>query len=135
MKAFEKDFWHCKEERLFDGLPNLYGNWKRYSEYGSHTNINSVAPRFVNDESASSIEWRLNYTGLKAEILAPALFEMLLTFHAMEDVLFKDCEDRLKFDVELGRMRANFERDKEAVRRQIIVSFKIPRPSAQSVGQ
>jgi hypothetical protein len=133
-KAFEDEFWNEKEERLFDGLSELYRLWKQFSESGSHTNINSVASRFVVKESSAHVEWLLNYTGVEPKVLVQALFEMLLVFHLMEEVLFKDCNDRLKLDTELDAMRTKFHRDKESVRHIIIVSLKIPRPAVATAG-
>jgi hypothetical protein len=127
--AYNKEFWNSKEERLFEGLDELHGLWKRYSEHGSHTNINSIVSRFVMEEDATTLTWKLMYTGLSPRILGPALFELLLAFHYMERVMFKDFEDRLKLDVSLVDMRVRFDHDKEAMRRNIIKVFGIKPPA------
>jgi hypothetical protein len=129
--AFNSEFWHSKEDKLFDGLPELFQMWKRFSETGSHTNINSVVSRFVIQEGPTHVRYRVNYTGVDLRVLVPALFEILLVFHVMEEVFFKDCEDRLKLDADLVDLRTKFRRDKEALRKKIIVSFKIPPPATR----
>jgi hypothetical protein len=72
----------------------------------------------------------VNYLGVELRVLIPALFEMLLAFHVMEKVFYKDCEDRLKLDTGLVNLRTQFEQDKEGLRKKIIASFKIPPPSS-----
>jgi hypothetical protein len=131
-EAFKKEFWYSKEEKLFDGLDNLLKLWKQFSESGSHTNLNSIVSRFVSEQTDTHVEWRLNYTGVKPELLLAALFEMLLAFHAMEEVLFKNCEGRLKLDHELVAMRDRFARDKEQLRRTIIAKLHLPHPDSDS---
>jgi len=132
LDRFMQEFWHSKEDKLFDGLPELYRLWKRYSEWGSHANPISIVSRFVINETPKHIEWRLNYTGVEPRMLVPALFEVLLAFHVMEVVLFGDCHDRLKLDPDLVAMRLKFERDKEELRRGIIRTFNIPPPASLS---
>jgi hypothetical protein len=108
LKAWREEFWHQKEERLFDGLPELHEVWRRYSEWGSHTNMMSVAQRFVVQQTPDTDTWRLNYTGVQPD-----------AFSQMEQVMFRIGEDRLKLDTALGAMRRNFIQNKEAVRLRI----------------
>src|SRR5271154_1575874 len=108
LERFNKEFWDSKKDKLFDGIPELHRLWKQYSEWGSHTNPISIVSRFTISESRTHIEWRLNYTGAEPRTLITALFELLLAFHLMEAVVFRDCHDRLKFDSELESMRAQF---------------------------
>jgi hypothetical protein len=129
LKAFNTEFWHCKEERLFEGLPELYQRWKQYSEWGSHTNPVSIVSKFVMHETDKHLDWRLNYTGVEPRTLVTALFVLLIDFSLMEKVLFKDCSERLKFDHELLTMRLEFESEKERLRKAIIDEFKIPAPN------
>jgi hypothetical protein len=93
--------------------------WNRFSESGSHTNLESIVSRFHFVQTATGFEYRLNYTGVKPEVLLPALFEMLLVFFEMEKVLFKDYRDRLRLDDQLVDLRTKFENDKEAFRESI----------------
>jgi hypothetical protein len=130
LDRFMQEFWHSKEDKLFDGIPRLFQLWKQYSEWGSHTNPASIVSRFVMNETATHIQWRLNYTGVEPRTLIPALFEMLLAIHAMESILFQDCRDRLELDPNLVAMRATFERDKEKVRWEIIRKFNIRPPTS-----
>ena len=127
--AFRDAFWHSKAEKLFDGIPELHKLWSQFSDSGSHTNINSILLRFVVQESSTHVEWKMNYTGVEKDIWIKVLFEMLLVFHLMEKVFHKDCEGRLKLDTDLNRLRTKFQRDKEALRCQIIAAFKIPPPT------
>jgi hypothetical protein len=129
LHRFMEEFWYSKEDKLFDGLPELYHLWKQYSEFGSHTNPVSIVSRFVINETPKHLEWRLNYTGVDPRVLIPAVFTMLLAFHVMEGILFNDCLDRLKFDHELVTMRSQFEAEKEKLRRTIIKVFNIPPPT------
>ncbi len=126
---FNREFWHSKESKLFDGLPELFNLWKRYSEIGAHTNISSIVSRFEIQEDSAAVTWKVNYTGVgEIRLLVTALFEMLLIFSVMERVFFKDCESRLQLDPELIQMRAKFQRDKEQLRSKIIRAFNIRPP-------
>ena len=127
--AFNREFWHHKEDRLFDGVPELFRLWKRFSDIGAHTNMNSIVSRFAIQETSADVTWQMNYTGVELRVLIPALFEMLLALHIMEGVFYKDCEDRLKLDAGLVDLRTKFEHDKEVLRKKIIVSFNIQPPS------
>jgi hypothetical protein len=79
------------------------------------------------------VEFGINYTGVELDLLLQVLFEMLLVFHVMEEVFYKDCEDRLKLDVELCRLRTTFHRDKEDLRRRIIHSLKLTPPNTSLI--
>jgi hypothetical protein len=129
LKAFNNEFWYSKEERLFDGLAELYQRWKQYSEWGSHTNPISIASKFAIRETDKHLGWHLNYTGAEPRTFITALFVLLQDFSLMEKVLFNDCSDRLKFDHELLAMRYQFEREKEGLRKAIIEELKIPPPT------
>jgi len=128
IEDFKREFWYSKEDKLFDRLPELLKWWKRFSDIGAHTNIDSIVSRFGIEQTEKHVTWRLNYTGVDLRVLIPALFEMLLAFHVMEQAFYKDCEDRLKLDAVLADLRAKFDRDKEVLRRKIIRSFNIPPP-------
>lgn len=129
-KVFSKEFEHEKATRLFDGLPALHELWKKFSEFGSHTNINSIVSRFVITQTATDLEYHLNYVGIgDAKLLVLALFETVLVFAEIEKVLFKLAQSRLQLDNELGDMRTRFDKEKEAVRQHIIKSFNVQPPS------
>jgi hypothetical protein len=44
-KVFKQEFEYNKAMQLFDGLPGLHKLWGQFSEFGSHTNINSITNR------------------------------------------------------------------------------------------
>ena len=126
---FNREFWYSKEDKLFDGVPELLRLWKRFSDIGAHTNINSIVSRFEIQQTSTDATWRMNYIGVELRVLIPALFEMLIAFHIMEEVFYKDCEDRLKLDTGLADLRTKFQYDKEVLRKKVIASFNIPPPS------
>lgn len=128
LKVFKQEFEEFKANRLFDKLPELHRLWKVFSEFGSHTNINSVVSRFGIRESSTHLEYLLNYTGAEPNFLVQALFEMILASYVMEVALFNLCRDRLKLDLAIPNMRTEFEREKERVRRHIIKIFNITPP-------
>jgi len=129
-KVFGKEFEYEKAARLFDGLPELHRLWKQFSEFGSHININSILSRFEINQTAADMEYRLNYTGVSdAKLFVMALFEMVLAFGKIENVIFKLGKDRLQLDHELTTMRARYEAEREAVQQRIIRSFRVQPPS------
>jgi hypothetical protein len=91
IEDFKREFWYSKEDKLFDGVPDLLKLWKRFSDIGAHTNIDSIVSRFAIKQTHKHVTWRLNYTCVELRVLIPALFEMLLAYHVMEQVLYKDC--------------------------------------------
>jgi hypothetical protein len=126
--AFNEEFWNFKKERLFAGLEELHTAWSRFSEIGSHANVNSMTERFRSVEVDGETEWRLNYTGLEEKMWATSLFDLLLIAFRMEETLFKDYELRFQFDEKLLTMRKEFEYYKEQVRQAIITRYGIQQP-------
>jgi hypothetical protein len=102
-KIFSREFEHEKSTRLFDGLPELHRLWKQFSEFGSHTNINSIVSRFLIRQTATDLQYQLNYVGVgDPKILVLALFEMILVFGEIERMLFKLVETRWRLAVRGG---------------------------------
>lgn len=128
-EAFKDAFERHKKNRLFQGLDELYRMWSQFSEFGAHTTVNALSQRFVSNETASQVEWKLNYSGLEAGMWAKCLFWMLLASYLMEKTFFGDFEDRLKFDLDLIHMREEFERQKEQMRQNIINRFNMTPPA------
>ncbi len=129
LKAFKEAFeWH-KTQGLFKGLDELHRTWKKLSEAGSHASIDALVDRFVPITSDGHIEFRLNYTGVEdTKLWAKSLFSMLLTCFTMEQTFFGDYQQRLKLDDQLVRMRTEFGKYKEKVRRTLIAHFKVEPP-------
>jgi len=131
LEAFKDAFVRQKKKGLFKGLEELYEWWRQLSETGSHSTINAMCDRFIWKESEKEVEWRLNYCGVEPQTWAMSLFSMLLTCFSMERTMFCDYETRLKLDDGLLRMRTEFERHKEGMRRNFILRFGIKQPSAR----
>ena len=128
-KEFKKAFENNKKTGLFKGFPELYEKWGELSETGSHTTLNSMCDRFkIVKKPDGGQEWALNYCGVEPRLWAMSLFSMLLTCFVIEQVVFRDYQDRLKLDYELGRMRTEFETYKEQVRWNTIVRYKVKPP-------
>jgi hypothetical protein len=129
-KVFSQEFEHEKAARLFDSLPELHRLWKQFSEFGSHININSILSKFVISKTDKDLQFQLNYSGVvDAKQFAMVLFEMVLVYAEIENIIFKLTKDRLQFDHELLDMRNRFEKEKESVRQHIIKTFGIKPPS------
>jgi hypothetical protein len=129
-KTFNEEFQAYKATRLFDALPDLYKLWGEFSEFGSHTNINSIQARFASVRTTEDLQFHLNYLGAEPKVLVPALFEMVLVFSELEKVLFKVAQKRLHLDNELVDMRTRFDKEKEATRQLVIKTFNLQPPSA-----
>ena len=129
-KVFSQEFEYEKASRLFDALPELHKLWKRFSEFGSHVNINSILSRFEIRQTTTDMEYRLNYTGMSdAKFFVMVLFDMVLVFGEIEKLIFKLGKDRLQLDHELVAMRTGYETEREAVRQHIIKTFDVQPPS------
>jgi hypothetical protein len=133
-KAFKKAFGDNKRKGLFKGLDELYEKWGELSETGSHTTLNSMCDRFeIVKKPDGSQDWRLNYCGVEQRTWAMSLFSMLLTCYVMERTFFDDYASRLQLDYELMRMRSEFERYKEQLRKKLIVRYRIKPPQFGSI--
>ena len=129
--TFKQEFEHNKSKQLFNGLPELHKMWGQFSEFGAHTNINSIVTRSVLNQTSTDVQFELNYTGVaNPAVLILALFEMILVFSEIEKLLFKLNETRLHLDTTLVDMRTRFEKEKEATRQHIIKTFNIQPPGA-----
>jgi len=125
LEAFKNAFEEYKGDRAFKGLDELLRTWKQLSELGSHANLNAICDRFAQVKSDEGVEFRLNYTGAEPRVWAMSLFSLLLACFTMERTLFSDYEDRLKLDDGLMRMRDEFERYKEQLRRKLIIRYQV----------
>jgi len=132
-KAFKEAFEEKKKTGLFNGREELHRSWGDLSETGSHATINAICDRFAMVEDGKNVEWRLHYCGVEPRMWGMQLFWMLVTCFTMEQTLFCDYESRLKFDDTLLRMRAEFEKRKEQLRKDLIVRLKAPPPAARAV--
>ncbi len=133
LEAFKEAFERHKKEGLFKGLDELHKTWGELSETGSHATLNAMCDRFVQVESVDHVEFRLNYCGVEPRTWAMSLFPMLLTCFTMERTMFGDYESRLKLDDGLIRMRSEFERYKEQLRKDLIVRYEVKPPAPTSV--
>jgi hypothetical protein len=89
----------------------------------------------ITEKPDGNREWHLVYCGAEPQMWAMSLFSMLLTCFTMERTLYTDYESRLRFDHELLRMRAKFERFKEQVRRILIARYNVQPPRPKSAVQ
>jgi hypothetical protein len=125
---FKQEFEHHKAKQLFDGLPDLHKMWGQYSEFGSHTNINSIVSRFQIADTTTDREFRFHYTGGQPQVIVPALFELLVVSYLIENLVFKLAPIRLQLDSDLVDMREKFEAEKEAARQIVVKRFNLSRP-------
>jgi hypothetical protein len=131
-KAFEDAFVRNKKDGLFRGLDELHKLWGQWSETGSHSTINAMCDRFRIVESATHVQYMLNYCGVEPQLWATSVFSMLLAASLMEKVMFSDFESRLDLDDGLLRMRADAHRLKEKTRKDLITLCGIKRPPSKS---
>ena len=128
LKAFKDAFKRQKKEELFMGLDELHKSWGELSETGSHATLSALCDRFLTVESDNYVEFRLNYCGMEPRLWAISVFSMLLTCVTMEQTMFRDYESRLNLDNGLMRMRSEFDKHKEQVRRNLIVRYGLKPP-------
>jgi len=126
--AFKDAFERNKKQGLFNGLKELHHQWGELCELGSHATPLALSERFVISDTPEGQRWSLNYTGLDERLWAMGLLSMLLTCFVMERTFFEDYNSRLQLDDTLVKMRSEFERYKEQLRRSVIVRYKVPPP-------
>lgn len=128
-EAFKDAFERNKKAKLFHGLDELHHFWSQFSEFGAHTTVTSLSERFVSTKTPDAVEWSLNYFGIGPDRLATSLLSLLLASYLIEKAFFEAFEDRLKFDSDLARFRAEFDQRKEHARRHTIQQFNIRPPA------
>lgn len=133
LEAFKDAFERQKKQGVFGGLEELHRTWGELSEIGSHANLNAICDRFVQVTSKDHVEFKVSYSGVEPRMWAMSLFSMLLACFTMERTLFSDYEDRLKLDASLASMRADFERYKEQLRRNLIIRYQVKPPPRKSL--
>ena len=126
-EAFEKK----KTERLFEGLTELYERWGQLCETGAHSTPQAVVSRFKIDESATHVQYRLNYTGVEDREWEPETFTLLQTVSFIERLVFSDYESRLKLDHTLVQNRVLAQSFHEQLRQSIIRKHDIKPPQPQ----
>ena len=131
-KAFENAFVRNKKTGLFRGLDELHELWGQWSETGSHSTINAMCDRLSIVESATHVQYMLNYCGVEPQLWATSVFSMLLASSLMEKVMFSDFESRLNLDDGLLRMRTDAQMVKEKLRGNLITLCGIKRPPSKS---
>lgn len=62
-------------------------------------------------------------------MLAMVLFEIVLVFGEIENIIFTLGKSRLELDAQLVDQRIRFGKEKEAVRQYIIKAYKVQPPS------
>lgn len=132
-EAFRDALERHKKQGVFKGLYELHEIWGQLSETASHANLNAICDRFVQATSEHHVEFKVSYSGVEPRTWATSLFSMLLACFTMERTLFSDYEDRLKLDDVLVRMRDEFERYKEQLRRHLIVRYQVKPPRRKSL--
>lgn len=131
-EAFKDAFEKNKKDSLFParyGLDKLHRCYSDYSEWGTHTTVGALAQRFKNLETAEDVQWELIYTGAELAALATGLFSMLVACSIMEKAFFATFEDRLKFDIELSKMRSQLNQRATKVAADIIRRFNLQPPT------
>jgi hypothetical protein len=132
-KAFAETFLKNKADRLFKGLRELHEKFGELSETGSHTTLLSMVGRLSLETDNAGMSLNMTYTGMEPAMLEQMIFTMLLTSFTMEDVFFRDYEERLKLDIALGKMRREFAELKERLRKELIIKHKTKPPPSPLV--
>jgi hypothetical protein len=127
-EAFKDAFERNKKRGLFNGLEELHKQRGELCELGSHATPLALSERFVITTTPEGYHWMVNYTGLEERLWAMSLFNMLLTCFVMENTFFNDYKSRLQLDNVLVKMRSEFEKYKEHLRRTAIERYRVPPP-------
>jgi len=125
-KAYKAAFEFYKKESLFPvehGLRELYAYYGDYSELGTHSTISALAVRHSIEIDDKDVSWRHECLETKPERIASFLFTMLTPCALVEKAFFNCFDSRLKFDVELMRMRDVFAQQKRQAADWIVKEF------------
>ena len=131
-EAFDNAFWHRKRANLFPserGFDELYEYYAHYSDWGTHTNLASVAPRVKTAHTETEYNWQFQYFEIDAAKIAKSIYSVLVVSSEIEKVFFNAFGTRLQFDVQLARMRGDFQRRKKRLANEIIARFNVERPT------
>jgi len=108
LNVYKNAFERNKKDRLFSGQEALHHYWSQFSEWGSHSTKAALALRLKfqeGDEPKSSFEaFEIDHS-----TLAKFLLMLIDAAHRLELLVFGLFGVRLNRDVELCRMRTQFE--------------------------
>lgn len=128
-KAFARVFEHNKKANLFPEsasfLAELHQHYGRFSEYGTHTTINSMSTQYVHTETATHQTGEIKYTEGDQELIAKTINMLIAVFWLVENAMHDAFNIRLSLDYELERMRQAFVKDSEQIRAQLVRRFGV----------
>jgi hypothetical protein len=131
-QAYRAAFEHNKKENLFPveyGLGKLYDYYSHFSEAGTHATVTALALRYHSERTPTDVNITHAYLESDPRRVAPFLNSMLDAGFLMETACFSCFKERLNLDVELVRVRAEFERRKAECARNIIRRFNVTPPT------
>jgi len=111
-REYRKNNLFPEEYRFFNILDDYY---QKYSEWGTHTNIASIAPQYRRNENNGDINISLTYTGAEESFLSNSIYNLVSCFSEIEKALFDAYSVRLNLVPALLRDRNNFSAEQSNV--------------------
>lgn len=127
-KEYKKYFVHNKRKNLFpeeDVIVNqLYNYWQDYSHLATHINKDGMDFWLNIRDSENGMVYNIKYAEDNESYIVSSLISALRCLTLIENLFYKEFNDRLKFDIELERLRDEFSKEHDIERKKIISNFK-----------
>lgn len=133
MEAFNDAFIRNKKVNLFpDQYPfmkTLHQIYSRFSDWGTHPSIYSMAHHFDRSEDTEKITFTIKYTEGDEKKIGPIIYDVIVAFYGIEQAFHDAFSYRLKLDPELQKQRMQIDTDRERIARDLIKRFRIRDPN------
>jgi hypothetical protein len=132
LKAYEKAFKHRKKENLFPSrfsfLAALHDLYARFSDWGTHTTICSIAQHYRSSVDTEHYNFNIVYTVADPQQIASSLYDLISSFALIEEAFHEAFSRRLLLDSGLQEARRQFDLQMKSIAARLIKAFKIKGP-------
>lgn len=132
LDAFRDEFERNKKKNLFPDrypfLVELHDLYGRFSDWGSHATVASLAQHYRKTEDANFHYYKITYTEADPQKITSSLYYLISAFSAIEKTFHDVFSARLSLDTQLQKMRARLDSDKAALAKAMVKEFKIEGP-------
>ncbi len=137
LRAYKNAFERNKKENLFPNrfsfLPVLHGMYGRFSDWGTHTTVCSVAHHYQSSVDCEDYNFNIVYTVADPQKIAYSLYDLICCFALIEEAFHDAMSPKLILDSQLQSARRQFDLQKKSVAAGLVKEFKINGPLVMPV--
>lgn len=128
-REYNKLFVKNMKDNLFPEsdklVSRLHPFWKDYSHLATHSNRDGIDFWLNTYESDNGKIYNIKYTEDKESTIVSCILNALQCMTLIEKLFYREFNDRLKFDIELERIRKKFSIQHNKERKKVIADLKM----------